>query len=66
MLGYVQLVGTILSVLILMIIGLKYMLGSMEEKAEYKKTLIPYIIGAFMLFSGSLVPQIIYQIAQNI
>lgn len=66
MLGYVQVVGTILSVIILMIIGFKYMLGSMEEKAEYKKTLIPYIIGAFMLFSGSFVPQIIYQIAQNI
>ncbi len=66
MLGYVQIVGTVLSVIILMIIGFKYMLGSIEEKAEYKKTLIPYIIGAFMLFSGSLVPQIIYQIAQNI
>ena len=26
------------------------MMGSVEEKAEYKKTMMPYIIGAFMLF----------------
>lgn len=43
-------IGTIVSVIALMIIGVKYMLGSVEEKAEYKKTMKPYIIGAFMLF----------------
>ena len=39
-----------MSVVALMIIGVKYMLGSVEEKAEYKKTMRPYVIGAFMLF----------------
>ena len=43
-------IGTIVSVVALMIIGVKYMLGSVEEKAEYKKTMKPYVIGAFMLF----------------
>ena len=43
-------IGTIVSVIALMIIGVKYMLGSVEEKAEYKKTMKPYIIGAIMLF----------------
>lgn len=43
-------IGTIVSVVALMIIGVKYMLGSVEEKAEYKKTMRPYVIGAFMLF----------------
>ena len=39
-----------MSVVALMIIGVKYMLGSVEEKAEYKKTMRPYVIGALMLF----------------
>ena len=26
------------------------MIGSVEEKAEYKKDLIPYLIGALILF----------------
>lgn len=66
MLGYIQIIGMVLSVIILIIIGFKYMLGSVEEKAEYKKTLIPYIIGAILLFSGSLLPEIIYQVVQNL
>lgn len=38
------------------------MVGSIEERAEYKKTLFPYLIGAILLFSGTLLPQIIYNI----
>ncbi len=64
-LGVIQVIGTIAAVAMLMVIGIKYMLGSIEEKAEYKETLKPYLIGAFILFSGSTVPQIIYQIAKN-
>ena len=36
-LGVIQTVGTIISVIVLMIIGIKYMLGSVEERSEYKK-----------------------------
>lgn len=59
-------VGAVLSVIILIIIGFKYMLGSVEERAEYKKTLVPYIIGAFLVFTISVVPTIIYQFVKNI
>lgn len=64
-LGIIQIIGTIVSVAMLIVIGIKYMTGSIEEKAEYKETLKPYLIGAFLLFSGSSVPQIIYQLAKN-
>lgn len=43
-------IGMVVAVLILAILGIKYMLGSAEEKAEYKKDLIPYLIGAALLF----------------
>ena len=42
------------------------MLGSVEEKAEYKQTIIPYLIGAALVFSGTTIPQILYQISKNI
>ncbi|MEI3401230.1 MAG: hypothetical protein V8R51_02250 [Clostridia bacterium] len=45
-----QTVGIVLSVVILIILGIKYMMGSAEEKAEYKKTMIPYLIGAVSVF----------------
>lgn len=64
-LGIIQILGVILSVIMLIVLGIKYMLGSVEEKAEYKKTLVPYIIGAFLVFTGSLIPQLIYTIMQG-
>ena len=44
----------------LVVIGIKYMMGSAEEKAEYKKTLMPYIIGAALVFAASAIAGIIY------
>ncbi len=55
-----QTFGVILSVIILIIIGIKYMLGSAEEKAEYKKTLMPYVIGAALIFAASTFAQVAY------
>ncbi len=51
-LGLIQVIGTIIAVAMLMILGIKYMMGSAEEKAEYKKTMLPYIIGAVLLFAA--------------
>lgn len=48
-------VGIVVSVITLMIIGIKYMVGSVEQKAEYKKTMIPYIIGIVLLLSVSTI-----------
>lgn len=48
--GAIQVVGSIISVVALIIIGIKYIMGSVEEKAEYKETLKPYLIGAILLF----------------
>lgn len=65
-LGIIQVIGVVVAVVMLMVIGIKYMMGSIEERAEYKQTLKPYIIGAFLLFSGTTVPQLIYQIVNNL
>ena len=47
--GVVQTVGTLAAVVVIAILGIKYMMGSAEEKAEYKKTFVPYIVGAVLL-----------------
>ena len=63
LLGTINVIGVIVSVIVLIVIGIKYMLGSVEEKAEYKKTLLPYVIGASMVFAASSLVSIIYNIA---
>ena len=58
--GFIQVIGIIVSVAILMVLGIKYMMGSAEEKAEYKKVFIPYIVGAILLFSATTIANAIY------
>lgn len=62
-LGVVQTIGSVLAVICLIVLGVKYMLGSVEEKAEYKKTLMPYMLGAIMVFGISNLLKIVYEIA---
>lgn len=49
----VVVVGTALTVGVGLIIGIKYMVGSIEEKAEYKKILVPYVVACATIY-GSL------------
>lgn len=51
--GGIQAVGNIVSIAILIVLGIKYMMGSAEEKAEYKKTMIPYLVGAILIFAAT-------------
>ena len=55
-----QQIGVIVSVVALIIIGIKYLLASVQEKAEYKKTMMPYIIGFGLTFAASMFAQIAY------
>jgi len=58
--GAIQTVGVVVSVLTLSIVGIKYMLTSPGEKAEYKSAMIPYIVGAVLTFAGATLVNIIY------
>ena len=58
--GIVTTIGMIVSVVVLVVLGIKYMMGSAEEKAEYKKTLMPYIIGAGLVFAASAIANLVF------
>lgn len=58
-----QIVGSLISIICLIVLGVKYMTGSVEEKANYKKTLIPYVLGAVMVLGISNFINIIYKVA---
>lgn len=62
----IRIIGMIVSIVALMVIGIKYMIGSVEEKAQYKQTLFPWFIGAIMLFAITLIPTLLYDSAQEL
>ena len=58
--GMIRNIAVIASVIIIMILGVKYMLGSIEEKAEYKKSFMPLIIGMVLVVAASSVATFIF------
>ena len=44
-LNVITVIGIVVGVITLIVIGIKYMVGTVQEKAEYKKTMFSYIIG---------------------
>ena len=61
--GILQVLGMVIAVLVLLILGIKYMTGSAEEKAEYKKTMVPYAVGAIIVFVATTIVKVIYDAA---
>ncbi len=61
----VSTIGSAAAIVMLIILGVKYMMGSAEEKAEYKKTLLPYIIGAVFVFGASVLTTVVFNFINN-
>lgn len=60
-LGMIRTVGTLIAVGVLMVLGIKYMMGSAEEKASYKKTMVPYLVGAVLIFAATNIATYVYE-----
>lgn len=52
-LGYITAIGVSIGVIMIAVMGFKYITSSPEGKADLKRQLIPYFIGAVILTSGS-------------
>lgn len=48
-LGVLSIIGIVVSVISLMILGLKFIMAGATEKAEYKKHLVPIVVGISMM-----------------
>lgn len=66
LIGIITTVGVVVAVIILLVLGIKYMIGSASEKAEYKKTMIPYLVGAILIFGASAITKVVVSLAQGI
>lgn len=56
-------IAIIASVIVIMVLGVKYIMGSVEEKAEYKKSFMPLIIGILLVVSATTVASFIFNMA---
>lgn len=63
--NWIWAISIVVAVIVLMITGLKFILGSTQEKAEYKKSLIPLVVGILLLVFATTIVKIIFSIGGN-
>lgn len=65
-LAVIQVVGSAVSLITLIILAIKYMSTSTNEKASIKQRLIPYLIGAIIVFGASNILGLIANMANSV
>ena len=63
--GVIQFVGSIIAVAMLIFIGIKYITSAPEAKAELKKTMLYYVLGAVLIASASTIAGLVYDWSQS-
>ena len=59
-------IGIAVTVIWGLVIAIKLMMSSVEEKAEYKKLLAPYLVGCVVIFGSFIIWKIIIVIMNNV
>lgn len=57
--------GTAIAVIAGLIIGIKYMIGSVEEKADIKTMLVPYVVGCIVVFGSFGIWKLVIEVMQK-
>lgn len=64
--GGIKVLGIVVAVVMMIVMGIKFMTGSIEEKAEYKKSILPYLIGAILVVAITQLLGVIIEIVGNV
>lgn len=62
----IRIIGSVVAVGILVVLGIKYMMASAEGKADFKSSMIPYLVGAVLVFAGSWIASAIAEAIMGI
>ena len=63
MISILQIVGTGVAVAASIYLGIRYIMGSVEEKADMKKKAVPFVIGVIIFYGATGILQILGKVA---
>ncbi len=64
--GLLQIAGTGIALIVVTMLGIKYILASPSEKADVKKQIAPILIGCILLFGAVNLMSAVYEFSQNV
>ena len=62
----IQVIGIAVAVIMLIVLGIKYMVSSVSDRAEIKKHAVVYVVGAILLFGASGIVEIIKNFSKSV
>lgn len=60
--SFIWILSIIVAVVVIMYTGLKFIVGSANEKAEYKKSLVPLVVGILIIVFATTIIKAIFSI----
>ena len=66
LINIIQIVGTGVAIIMLIVLAIKYISAAPGDKAEIKKHAVVYVVGAVVLFAASGILQIVKNFANNV
>ena len=66
LINIIQIVGTGVAIIMLIVLAIKYISAAPGDKAEIKKHAVVYVVGAIVLFAATGILQIIKNFSKNI
>lgn len=60
--AYIRNAAIIIGVVIIIILGIKYMLGSVEEKAGYQKSFVPLVVGIIVVMAATSIASFLFSL----
>ncbi len=60
--AYIRNAAIIIGIVIILILGIKYMTGSVEEKAGYQKSFVPLIVGIIVVMAATSIASFLFSL----
>lgn len=60
--AYIRNAAIIVGIVIILILGIKYMTGSVEEKAGYQKSFVPLIVGIIVVMAATSIASFLFSL----
>lgn len=63
--SFIWILSIVVAVVVIMYTGLKFIVGSANEKAEYKKSLVPIVVGVLLLVAATTIVKALFSVDIN-
>ena len=63
---FIRILGAGIALIIILVLAMKYMMAAPGDRADVKRSMIPYLIGAFIFFGAGQILGLLFDVSQEI